>query len=122
MLGFMAYTYIHPVSGTKDRYIFRDRFHSSSNPHKSPSCADHDINLCNQANCIATSIQESQNNRKNVRRMRTTCHQNFETHILFNYLMDFYQNEQIVKGQVRSFSKHLKGNLVRDHMLRFVIR
>ena len=52
------------------------------------------------------------------------CHQNFETHILFNYLMDFYQNEQIVKGQLRSFSKQLKGDqkLVRDHMLRFVIR
>ncbi len=116
--------HVHPVSGTTDRYILGDRFHSSSNPHKSPLCAYHDINNCAQANCVTTSVQESQNNRKNVRRLRSTCHQSFETHILFNYLMDFYQNEQIVKAQERNISKLLKPDqkLVRDHMLRFVIR
>jgi hypothetical protein len=80
-------------------------------------------NNCAQANSAITSVQESQNNRKNVRRLRSTCHQSFETHILFNYLMDFYQNEQIVKAQERNISKQLKQDqkLVRDHMLRFVI-
>ena len=55
--------------------------------------------------------------------LRSMCHQSFETHILFNYLMDFYQNEQIVKAQERNISKQLKQDqkLVQDHMLRFVI-
>ena len=116
--------YVHPATGTTDRYILGDRFHSSTNPHKSPLCTYHDINLCDQANCVATSTQESQNNRKNIRRLRSSCHQNFETHILFNYLMDFYQNEQVVKDQERNMSKMLKGDqkLVRDHLLRFVVR
>ena len=116
--------YSHPVSGTTDRFILGDRFHSSSNPHKSSLCSYHDINLCDQANCVSTSIQESQNNRKNIRRLRSTCHQNFETHVLFNFLLDFYQNEQIVKEQERIICKDIRSDqkLLRDDMLRFVIR
>jgi hypothetical protein len=91
------------------------------NPHKSPLCQFHDINLCAQANSITTSVQECQNNSKNVRRLRSSCQQNFGTHIFFNYLMDYYQNEQIVQSQKINLCKDKKDNevLVRDELLRF---
>ena len=115
--------YTHPISGMADRYILGDRFHSSTNPHKSHLCAYHNINNCDQANSLTTSIQESQNQRKNVRRLRSTCYQKFETHILFNYLMDFYQNEEVVTSQKKNLSNLLQDDkkIVRDQMSRFVI-
>lgn len=111
----------HPLTNSSDRYVLGDRFHSSSNPHKSPLCQFHDINLCAQANSITTSVQECQNNSKNVRRLRSSCQQNFGTHIFFNYLMDYYQNEQIVQSQKINLCKDKKDNevLVRDELLRF---
>ena len=111
----------HPVTGTSDRYVLGDRFHASNNPHKSPLCQFHDINLCAQANTIKTSIQECQNNSKNVRRLRSTCQQNFAKHIFYNYLINFYQNEQIVKRQQINLCNDKKDTevLVRDELLRF---
>ena len=114
----------HPTTATRERHILGDRFHSSTNPHKSPLCRFHGINLCSQANTLSTSIQESQNQRKNVRRLRSTCHQNFETHIFFNYLMDFYQNEDVVLNKKKVLEKSLNSNqiITRDKMFRLVIR
>ncbi|XP_028417949.1 HMG domain-containing protein 3-like [Dendronephthya gigantea] len=114
----------HPLSGCSERYVLGDRFHASSNPHKSPLCQYHDINLCAQANSITTSVQECQNNSKNARRLRSSCQQNFGTHIFFNYLMDYYQNEEIVKRQQINLSIGKKDNevLVRDELLRFKLK
>ena len=41
--------------------------------------------------------------------------QNFETHVTYNYLMDFYQNEEL--AQLLSKGQHLS----RDKFLRFTI-
>ena len=114
---------MHPTTATWERYILGDRFHSSSNPRKSPLCQFHDVNLCSQSNTLSTSIQESENQRKNVRRLQSTCHQNFETHIFFNYLMDFYQNESVVINQKKLLEKSINSNqiITRDRMFRFII-
>ena len=79
---------VHPLSGEARRYVLGDRFHSSNNPHKSPLWAYHNINLCLQSNAVKTSYQESENNQKNVRRLRSACVQGFGVHFLYNYLMD----------------------------------
>ena len=112
---------VHSVSGESRRYVLGDRFHSASNPHKSPLCAYHDINLCLQANTITTSTQESENNRKNIRRLRSACVQNFGVHFLYNYLMDFYHNEQIVRSQLLTLKRTSQGmgEIVRDKFMRF---
>jgi len=47
----------------------------------------------------APRIQKCQ---KNPQWLRSTCAQNFGLHFLFNFLMDFYQNEAIVKAQKNS--------------------
>ena len=52
----------HPVTGHRHRCVVGDRFHSSTNPHKSPLCRFHDLDLCEQKNAIKTSYQESENN------------------------------------------------------------
>jgi len=65
--------WIHPITGSSRRYIIGDRFHSASNPHKSPFCMFHDINLCLQANALKTSYQEAENNRKNKETAKCLC-------------------------------------------------
>ncbi len=52
----------HPLTGNSRRYVLGDRFHNVSNPHKSPLCEYHDINLLLQTNTIKTSYQECENN------------------------------------------------------------
>ena len=89
----------HPVTMTTRHYVLGDRFHNKSNPHKSPLCVYHDIDKCRQSLTIKTSYQEVENSRKNQRRLRSSCAQSFGTHFLFNYLMDYYQNEAIVQSQ-----------------------
>ena len=113
----------HPLVDTSRHFILGDRFHAATNPHKSNLCRYHDLNLCLQANTLKTSIQESQNNRKNQRRLRSSTLQNFETHVTFNYLMDFYQNEEIVDRQRKIMEQHLskEQRLCRDKFLRFKI-
>lgn len=101
------YKWVHPITGSSQRYILGDRFHSTSNPHKSPLCNFHDINLCLQANALKTSYQEAENNRKNKKRLQSACVQGFGTHFLFNFLMDFYQNEMIVHKQLLNLKKRL---------------
>lgn len=112
---------MHPISGECRRYVLGDRFHSASNPHKSPLCLYHDINLSLQANTIKTSYQEVENNRKNTRRLRSACVQGFGVHFLYNYLMDFYQNEQIVTKQLDTLMKKVQGQgtIVRDEFMRY---
>jgi hypothetical protein len=110
----------HPVTKTTQRYVLGDRFHASTNPHKSPLCEYHNINLCLQSNSLKTSIQESQNHRKNKTRLRSSCLQTFEQHVFFNFLMDYYQNEEVVMMQKRNLTK-AGITFVRDDLLRFSI-
>ena len=112
----------HPVSGSTRRYVLGDRFHSASNPHKSPLCNYHDINVCAQTNTIKTSYQESENHRKNNKRLRSSCVQSFGTHFLYNLLMDFYQNEMIISKQLETLRKGLPSGfqIVRDKYMSFV--
>lgn len=113
----------HPVTMKQRRYVLGDRFHSMSNPHKSPLCVYHDIDKCRQGISIKTSYQEVENSRKNQRRLRSACAQTFGTHFFFNYLMDFYQNESIVRSQKSKLECELKNGetVERDEYKRFVI-
>lgn len=102
-------------------YVMGDRFHSTSKPHKSPLCAYHNIDLCMQANTVKTSYQESENNRKNKKRLRSSCMQSFHIHFFYNYLMDYYQNEKIVDQQKKLIEKNkVGGEVMRDDHMRFI--
>ncbi len=111
---------IHPISGNSRRFILGDRFHSTTNPHKSPLCEYHNINLCRQANVFGTSFQEAKNHQKNTKRLRSSCVQSFGVHFLYNFLMDFYDNEEIVAKQKERLSK--RGQEIRrDAYKRFYL-
>eukprot|EP00794_Sanderia_malayensis_P001604 gene1604-1776_t len=86
---------------TNRHYVMGDRFHTSSNPHKSSLCEYHNINLCLQANTVKSSYQESENHRKNLTRLWSSCMQNFHIHFLCNYL----QNVTGVSDPSSHFSK-----------------
>ena len=49
--------------------------------------------------------------------------QNFETHLTLNYLMAFYQNEEVVEKQLKVLKGHLSEvqHVARDRFLRFTI-
>ncbi|XP_028518285.1 HMG domain-containing protein 3-like [Exaiptasia diaphana] len=113
---------VHPITKSERHFVVGDRFHNSTNPHKSPLCAYHNINLCRQAYTITTSTQESENNRKNVQRLRSTCQQSFEVHYLFNYLMDFYLNENIVNKQKKSLENSTGALCERNTLGRFILK
>ena len=109
---------VHPISGIKRRFILGDRFHNSTQPHKSPLCLFHNIDLCAQGATISTSYQEAENSRKNMKRLSSATLQGFGLHFFYNLLMDFYQNEEIVKQQQHRLSKQLGGGqcIVRDEL------
>lgn len=113
----------HPTTGLNRRYIVDDRFHSSVNPHKSELCAYHGMNLLEQSNCIGTSYQESVNQLKK-KRLQSSTVQSFFVHFLYNYLMDFYGNEQVVLKQQRELNSRLGPNqvIIRDEFQRFIIK
>ncbi|KAM7430514.1 high mobility group [Porites harrisoni] len=113
----------HPIVDTSMHFVLGDRFHRATNPHKSHLCKYHNLELCLQANTLKTSIQESQNNRKNQRRLRSSTVQNFETRVTFNYLMDFYQNEEIMEQQWKIMKARLTTGqqILREEFLRFTI-
>lgn len=116
-------SHVHPVSGSKRRFVLGDRFHNSTNPHKSPLCLFHDIDLCAQGATISTSYQEAENSRKNVKCLSSATLQGFGLHFCYNVLMDFYQNEDMVKQQRHRLGKQLKEGqcIVRDDYHRFAI-
>ena len=115
---------VHPLTGTAQRYVLGDRFHTANNPHKSPLCQYHNIDLLVQSNTVKTSYQECENNRENVRRLRSSCMQNFSTHLFYNYLMDYYQNEEIVQGQHALASRNLRPDqeICRNAYMQFIVK
>ena len=113
--------YIHPTSNNSRRFVVGDRFHTRVNPHKSALCKYHDINLCQQAATIKTSYQESRNKSKKDRRIQSASMQNFHIHFLYCYLMDFYQNEQIVEKQRKNIQALMGKQPSRDKYMRFVV-
>ncbi|KAK3735528.1 hypothetical protein QZH41_010031, partial [Actinostola sp. cb2023] len=42
----------HPITGNELRFVLGDRFHTATEPHKSPLCDYHDIKYCQQADTI----------------------------------------------------------------------
>uniref|UniRef100_A0A7M5UYH7 HMG domain-containing protein n=2 Tax=Clytia hemisphaerica TaxID=252671 RepID=A0A7M5UYH7_9CNID len=115
---------VHPITYKERRYVAGDRFHTGTNPHKSPLCEYHNVNLAQQGNTLKTSYQESMNNKKNKLRNRTSCTQGFLHHFYYNYLMNFYENEEIVSKQRRNLENMVSntGKIVkRDEYSRFVV-
>ena len=49
--------------------------------------------------------------------------QSFPVHFIYNYLMDFYHNEEIVEKQRKQLTSTLKEgqSLKRDRFLKFVV-
>ena len=111
----------HSLTRTSRRYVCGDRFDSKSNPRKSPLCSFHNIDLCQQESTIKTSIQESLNNKKNKKRNRSSCTQNIRTHICYNYLMNYYENEEIIRKQKRHLEITSGKQVTRDKSMRFIL-
>lgn len=110
---------IHPLTGETRRYICGDRFHNQTEPHKSHLCLFHDIDTSNQSSTIKTSFQESLNHKKNLRRNRASCVQDILHHIFYNYLMNYYDNEQVVSAQKNFLTEKYSKKITRDEYLRF---
>ena len=113
----------HPITASTYCYVVGDRFHTTTEPHKSPLCEHHDLRLCQQANTIKTSYQESKDHRKNFLRLRSSTMQTFPVHFMYNYLMDYYHNELTVEKQMSEAKKILEEGqeFTRDIYKRFSV-
>ena len=58
-------TIAHPLTGMTQRYVLGDRFHAANNPHKSPLCRYHNINLLQQS----IPSRQATRSRKTTRKM-----------------------------------------------------
>ena len=102
-----------------------DRMHfQKGSSHKTDLCQYQHLDLCQQWNTIKSSYQESENKRKNKKRLQSSTMQKFSTHFIYNMLMDYYQNEEIVNKQKKSLLGILKENqhIERDEYKRFIIK
>ena len=96
---------VHPRTNTGNKFIVEDRFHGSTSPHKvkgkhhpphhfyfviqNELCRFHSANWCPQLNSLATSQQEHLNSLKNKLRLRRTCTQRPERHLMYNMVCYF---------------------------------
>jgi hypothetical protein len=110
----------HPLSSEKRRFVFGDRFQSNSAAHKSPLCKYHNIDLCMQSSTIKTSYHKF-NNRTNKSRNRSSCKQGIAHHYFYNYLMTFYENEEIVLKQKNNLENSTGKQVKRDDYKRFIV-
>ena len=94
----------HPISGKIERLVLGTKLSES---HKTANeCLYHDVKNCKQANRIKTMAQEGHQMRRKSKRVTAGKRQSFESHFLFNYLMDILENQKTRKKQETVLFKH----------------
>lgn len=114
----------HPTSGNSRRFVLGDRFHSATNPPQITSACFRTSTCVPKEMLSKLATKNLKIFRKNMRGLRSSTLQGFGIHFCSNYLMDFYQNEAIVKQQqITKISKHLKEGqqVVRDRYHRLCV-
>lgn len=115
---------IHPLSLSMDRYILGDRFHDStkSSGHKRESCQFHRMNLCPELSTYKSVTSEVINSKIKSTRLQSSCQQNLFHYFIYNRLMDYWHNKQIVDKQFKNMlsKAHKSETITRDYYHRFI--
>ena len=113
---------IHALTGTSDRYVIGDRFHDGiASGHKKPTCKYHSIDICPQLNTVQSVTSEVLNSLIKSTRLQSSSQQNIVHYFIYNRLMDYWHNQDIVWQQKTKMLKHAKEGetVMRDKLHRF---
>merc|ERR1719318_335400 len=95
---------VHPISQTIRRKVLGTKISES---HKNQNeCLFHNVRNCLQSSQIKTMSQEGLQMRRKAKRVTSGKRQSFESHFLFNFLLDALDNCETRKKQEMSLKAH----------------
>ncbi len=115
---------VHPLTGSVDRYILGDRFHDSEkrSGHKKATCKYHRMDLCPELTSFQSVTSEVLNSKIKSTRLQSSNQQNLVHYFIYNRLMDYWSNCDIVTRQQSKMLKAARDGetVVRDEFHRLV--
>ena len=117
--------YIHPITGTYQKFVVGDRFHDSvRSGHKKPTCKFHNIDLCPDLKKYRSVTSEIINSRIKSTHLKASSQQNFKHYVLYNRLMDYWRNRDIIQKQYNLMVSQCNNDeyVTRDHLHRFIFK
>ena len=115
---------IHPLTFTTDRYVVGDRFHDGvkTSGHKKDTCKYHHMDLCPELSQYKSVTSEVINSKIKSTRLQSSSQQNTIHYFIYNRLMDYWHNRNIVDKQYRTMllKIHPGETVIRDHLHRFI--
>ena len=115
---------MHPLTLTTNRYIVGDRFHDSikTSGHKKETCKFHHIDLCPELREYKSVTSEVINSKIKSTRLQSSNQQNLAHYFIYNRLMDYWHNRNIVDKQYKAMASNMcpGETIIRDHSHRFV--
>ena len=97
------------------RYIVGDRFHdgTKTSGHKKDTCKYHGMKLCPQLTTYRSVTSEVINSKIKSTRLQSSNQQNLYHYFIYNRLMDYFHNRDIVQQQYNAMkSKAQKGETI----------
>ena len=114
---------VHPLTNSVDRYILGDRFHDGhkTSGHKKETCKYHNMDLCPELKTFQSVTSEVLNSKIKSTRLQSSIQQNIIHYLLYNRLMDYWSNRDIVEKQKAVMVKRMSAGetIVRDRFFRF---
>ena len=99
---------MHPLTCTTDRYIVGDRFHDGikTSGDKKDTCKYHHMDLCPELKQYKSVTSEVINSKIKSVRYQSSSQQNIVHYILYNRLMDYWHNRNIIDKQYQTMLLH----------------
>ena len=117
--------YLHPITGTVQKFIVGDRFHDSvKSGHKKYTCKFHNIDLCPELKPFQSITSEVINSRIKSVQLKSSSQQNLQHYLIYNRLMDYWHNIAIVKKQYQQMASRCTETeyVTRDCLHRFIYK
>lgn len=103
-----------------------DRFHDGpkTSGHKKDTCKYHHMNLCPQLTTYKSVTSEVINSKIKATRLQSSNQQNIYHYFIYNRLMDYFHNVNIVQKQYHAMASRVQPGetVTRDYLHRFVYR
>ena len=98
---------MHPLTCTTYRYIVGDRFHGvKTSGHKKDTCKYHHMDLCPELKQYKSVTSEVINSKIKSVRLQNSIKQNIVHYFLYNRLMDYWHNRNIIDKQYQTMLVH----------------
>ena len=108
------------------RYVIGDRFHDGpkTSGHKKVTCKYHCMDLCPQLITYKSVTSEVINSKIKSTRLQSSNQQNIIHYFIYNRLMDYFHNMEIVQKQFDAMKSKAQSDevIVRNCLQQFVYK